>query len=187
MRLTVFGANGPTGRLLVTQALDAGHAVTAVTRRPETFPLRHAALTVEPGNVSNPDHVDRAVAGADAVLSALGAPFGRRPVRVYSLGADHVVAAMQRHGVRRFAATTALVLDPRAGAEGGRVARTVTTAYSAAEGFLADPFTARADLAAFLLAQVDDDRFVRRVVAVTTPSAQQHVLGVLLRERVLGR
>ena len=39
MRLSVFGANGATGRLLVRQALDAGHEVTAVTRRPAEFPL----------------------------------------------------------------------------------------------------------------------------------------------------
>ncbi|MEV6257249.1 NAD(P)H-binding protein [Nocardia sp. NPDC051911] len=46
MRITVFGANGPTGRLLTGQALDAGHEVAAVTRRPDSFPLRHARLEV---------------------------------------------------------------------------------------------------------------------------------------------
>lgn len=38
MRITVFGANGPTGRLLTAQALEAGHRVTAVTRQPEIWP-----------------------------------------------------------------------------------------------------------------------------------------------------
>ena len=31
MRLVIFGANGPTGRLLTAQALTAGHTVTAFT------------------------------------------------------------------------------------------------------------------------------------------------------------
>ncbi|MET9029968.1 hypothetical protein ABZW96_30720 [Nocardia sp. NPDC004168] len=31
MRITVFGANGPTGRLLTGQALDAGHEVSVIT------------------------------------------------------------------------------------------------------------------------------------------------------------
>lgn len=31
MRITVVGANGPTGRLLTGQALAAGHEVAAVT------------------------------------------------------------------------------------------------------------------------------------------------------------
>ncbi|MGK8508123.1 hypothetical protein ACRS5S_08690 [Nocardia asiatica] len=41
MRLIIFGANGPTGRLLTSHALTAGHDVVAVTRRPAEFPLAH--------------------------------------------------------------------------------------------------------------------------------------------------
>ena len=39
MQLTIFGANGPTGRLLTDLALAEGHDVVAVTRRPDAFPL----------------------------------------------------------------------------------------------------------------------------------------------------
>ena len=46
MKLVVFGANGPTGQLSTKQALAEGHAVTAVTRHPEAFPLRDARLRV---------------------------------------------------------------------------------------------------------------------------------------------
>ena len=41
MRIVIFGANGPTGRILTKQALDVGHTVVAVTRHPEAFPLVH--------------------------------------------------------------------------------------------------------------------------------------------------
>jgi nucleoside-diphosphate-sugar epimerase len=51
MNLVVFGANGPTGQLLTKQALAEGHAVTAVTRHPEAFPLRDARLRVLRGDV----------------------------------------------------------------------------------------------------------------------------------------
>jgi uncharacterized protein YbjT (DUF2867 family) len=34
MRIVVFGANGPTGRQVLSQALTAGHEVAAVTRHP---------------------------------------------------------------------------------------------------------------------------------------------------------
>ena len=47
MRIAIFGANGPTGRLLTQQALDAGHHVVAATRHPEAFPLTHARLEVD--------------------------------------------------------------------------------------------------------------------------------------------
>ena len=40
MQLTIFGANGPTGRLLTELALADGHDVVAVTRRPGRLPHR---------------------------------------------------------------------------------------------------------------------------------------------------
>src|SRR4051794_39698374 len=69
MHIAVFGANGATGRLLTKQALAAGHAVTAVTRRPEEFPIRDARLQVMRGDVFDLASVAQAVAGQDAVLS----------------------------------------------------------------------------------------------------------------------
>ncbi|MGW0331192.1 NAD(P)-dependent oxidoreductase [Streptomyces sp. NPDC003011] len=110
MDIAVFGANGPTGRLVVEQAGAEGHTVTAVTRRPGGFPPHGPWLRVVEADVRDPDAVDRAVAGRDAVISALGAPFGRRPVTVYSTGAAHIQRAMARHGVRRLVAVTSTVL-----------------------------------------------------------------------------
>jgi putative NADH-flavin reductase len=58
MRLTVFGPNGGTGRLVVRQALDAGHQAVAVTRHPTT---RVVACSSNPPLVSleglAPDHL----------------------------------------------------------------------------------------------------------------------------------
>jgi nucleoside-diphosphate-sugar epimerase len=102
MRIVVFGANGPTGRLLTAQSVAAGHETVAVTRHPDTFPLRDDLLAVARGDVLDADQVDRAVEGADAVLSVLGVPFGKAPVEVYSRGAAHVLDAMKRHDVGRF-------------------------------------------------------------------------------------
>ena len=101
MRIVVFGANGPTGRLLTARSVAAGHDTLAVTRRPETFPPRDPRLRVLGGDVLDPDDVDAAVRGADAVLSVLGVPFGKAPVEVYSRGAEHVLEAMKRFAVRR--------------------------------------------------------------------------------------
>jgi nucleoside-diphosphate-sugar epimerase len=101
MRIVVFGANGPTGRLLTAQSVAAGHETVAVTRHPGSFPLRDDRLAVLPGDVLDADQVDLAVEGADAVLSVLGVPFGKAPVEVYSRGAAHVLDAMKRHDVAR--------------------------------------------------------------------------------------
>jgi hypothetical protein len=84
MRIVVFGANGLTGRLLTERALGAGHHVAAVTRRPAEFPITHERLDVVEADVHDAQAVDRAVEGADVVLSALGVPFTRKPISVYS-------------------------------------------------------------------------------------------------------
>ncbi|OIJ68576.1 NAD(P)-dependent oxidoreductase [Streptomyces mangrovisoli] len=111
MRIALFGAAGPTGRELTSQALAAGHEVTAVTRRPDAVPPR-PGLAVAAADALDPDAVERVVAGHDAVLSALGAPPGRTPTTLYSAGAAHLIAAMERHGVRRLLVVSSSVLDP---------------------------------------------------------------------------
>lgn len=107
MRVLVLGANGPSGRRLVQQALDRGLRVDALTRHPETFPLQHERLRVIAGDATEPAVVDAAVAPCDVVISVIGtAAFTRRPVEVYSASARLVVAAMRRHGQRRLIVVT---------------------------------------------------------------------------------
>jgi nucleoside-diphosphate-sugar epimerase len=101
MRIVIFGANGPTGRLLGAQCTAAGHDTVAVTRSPDTFPLRQDRVRVVAGDVLDRDTVNRVVEGSDAVLSALGVPFGKAPVETYSRGAANMLSAMRRFDVRR--------------------------------------------------------------------------------------
>ncbi|MGW4024287.1 NAD(P)-dependent oxidoreductase [Streptomyces sp. NPDC005009] len=110
MRIVVFGANGPTGRQTTEQAIAEGHAVTAVTRRPEEFPLSDPRLRVVGADVLDFGAVERAVAGQDAVISTLGVPYSRNPVTVYSEGITHITQAMTKHGVRRLVCVTSTVL-----------------------------------------------------------------------------
>ena len=119
MNIVVFGANGPTGRVLTQRALDAGHQVTALTRRPAEFPPSHPSLTVVYGDVFNADDVDAVVTGQDAALSTLGVPYGRTEVHVYSQGARNILTAMERNGVRRFAGVTSSATQPNPRPQGG--------------------------------------------------------------------
>ena len=57
MKLVVFGATGNTGRNVVEQALEAGHEVTAVARKPPALKISHARLEVLRGDVMDPDSV----------------------------------------------------------------------------------------------------------------------------------
>jgi putative NADH-flavin reductase len=106
--LTVFGANGATGHVIVEEALRAGHAVTAAVRDPAAFravpaELHDAPLTVVRADVRDVDSVRAAVAGQDAVISAIG-PAGGRANGLYSAGARVLVPAMLAGEVGRLVA-----------------------------------------------------------------------------------
>jgi putative NADH-flavin reductase len=121
MRITVLGANGDTGRLLTEQALAAGHAAAAVTRRPADFPIKHERLSVMEADAHDAQAVSQAVKAADVVLSTLGVPFTRKPINVYSDGIRTVVAAMSRHGVKRLVVISSSATEPHRHADGGFV------------------------------------------------------------------
>src|ERR1700694_4738329 len=125
MNIAVFGANGPTGRLLTAQALREGHAVSAFTRHPDTFPLRHEHLRVLHGDVFDPASVEEAVTGQDAILSVLGVPYSRKPITVFSEGIAHVIEARSRHGVRRLVCVSSSAVDPRLEPPGGLLLKKV--------------------------------------------------------------
>ena len=51
MKVTVFGATGATGHLVVERALSSGHVVTAFARDPGRMSVVHANLRVIQGDV----------------------------------------------------------------------------------------------------------------------------------------
>jgi putative NADH-flavin reductase len=112
MNIAVFGANGGTGRLLVGAALEAGNTVTALTRHPDDFPIRHENLRVIAGDVLDPAVVQSVVSAQDAVLSALGVPYGRKEISLYSRSISTIIDAMRGLGVRRLACVSSSATDP---------------------------------------------------------------------------
>lgn len=119
MRIVIFGANGATGRLLTRQAVDAGHRVVAVTRNPPQFPVNHPHLKVVRGDMHDRRATADAMAGAEAVLSAVGVPFTREPVSVYSDGVASIAEAMEKHGLSRVAVVGSAGSEPTRHADGG--------------------------------------------------------------------
>jgi putative NADH-flavin reductase len=123
VRLVILGATGKTGRLLVEQALDRGHEVVAYVRRPDALDER-PGLLVTVGELTDEPALTSAMAGADAVLCAIG------PAGVSGLiGADLmqttlpvVSTAMAASGVRRLVLMSAWGVGDTA-ASGGLVAK----------------------------------------------------------------
>jgi uncharacterized protein YbjT (DUF2867 family) len=115
MNVTVFGATGAIGQQVVDQLRSNGHAVTAYVRNPGKVPADWGKdVTVVVGEITDAAAIDRAVAGADAVVSALGPSMDRKATGLPLIeGTRHIVEAMQRHGVRRYVGNaTPSILDP---------------------------------------------------------------------------
>lgn len=229
MRIVVFGASGPTGRHILAQARACGNEVVAVTRRPESIP-RHERVRVVQVDATDPQGVESVVVGADAVLSALGVPFGRAAIDLYSSGTANILRAMRVHAVRRLVVVSAAPLDPDYRASEGwlftrvfeplfiRVpGRTTYEDLARMEGLVASSdrdwtivrsswlfetdevsdyqlttgtphgmYTARPDLAAAMLALLDDRRSRNTIVSVNTTTGTPRLSTQIWRENIRG-
>ncbi len=206
-RILVLGATGGTGRLVVEQAMAAGCEVTVLVRAPEMLsPAARAARVITGDILADASTLESAVSNQDAVISALGVGRSFRPDGLIGRAAPAVVAAMQKHGVKRLVFTSAfgvgatlrdtpfvprvfiatLLRNVYADKAAGEVAIMNSTLdwtivyptglkdgpktgrYQSGERLRLSglPRIARADVAEFLLRQVDDRQFVGKRVLV---------------------
>lgn len=115
MKLVVLGASGGCGRALVAEAVGRGHGVVAAVRSASKVDeLRAGEVTVERGDLTDARFLAGAMAGADAVLSALGlrlpgiAPWQKaNDPSFLERSARAIVAAMGEAHVRRLMAISA--------------------------------------------------------------------------------
>ena len=101
MKIVVFGASGKTGILLVYQALNQGHAVTAFARQPSKVTIQHKNLRTVQGDIGDFEKVRSAIEGQNAVLCALGVS-KNKPNTILSDGTRNILKAMESTGVKRF-------------------------------------------------------------------------------------
>jgi putative NADH-flavin reductase len=102
MNLSVLGATGATGTILTSQALAAGHQVTAIVRDPARLAVQaHPRLRIVTASVMDPVSIAPALEGADAAISAIG-PRGTGPTTVIRDSVRSIIEAMDKTGTRRF-------------------------------------------------------------------------------------
>ena len=74
--IVVYGATGEVGSLVVREALDRGHRVTAVSRNPEQVVMQHDNLSAVKGDLLDPTSVTATVAGQDVVILSVRGVIG---------------------------------------------------------------------------------------------------------------
>ncbi|GFG63021.1 NmrA family transcriptional regulator [Mycobacterium kubicae] len=225
MKIAMFGANGQTGRLATSLALEAGHQVIAVTRRPREFPLADPRLTVAEADVRDAAAVAPLVTGVDAVISTLGVTFTRELVDTYSVGTANIVAGMRAARTRRLIVVSSTAAYPTRRTDAPLLLRlvepiitktigktvyedirrmetlvrdsgldwtvvrpsglfdlTAPTAYVSGEVDPVGAFTARIDLADYLVSLAADSTMARRTVIVSTTSSTPSLWQMIRRE-----
>ena len=108
MKILVLGANGKTGRLVVEQALAAGHTVTAFVRDPSKLQLTDKRLSIANGDARDVDSLLAALEGADAVINTIGG-VERKLIATTTLA---IAGAMRKRGVNRIVSISTFIATP---------------------------------------------------------------------------
>lgn len=108
MNITIFGATGRVGSLVMQRALDEGHSVTAFVR--DASRLKQQPTKQVIGDVRVKEDVFQAIEGADLVVSALGTD----KTTTLTEAIPSMIEAMKQFGVKRIVTVgTAGILQSR--------------------------------------------------------------------------
>ncbi len=102
MKLTIFGATGRTGKLLIKQALEAGHELTLNVRNANAITIVNKNLMVIESDLSNKVQLTEVIKGADACISVLGGNSLTKHANEFCKGIENIVSVMETCGVKRF-------------------------------------------------------------------------------------
>ncbi len=99
--IVIYGATGEVGSHVVTEALNRGHRVTAVSRNPDRVELQHDNLSVVKGDLLDNGSVATIVAGKDVVVVSVRGVIGNSgspESALQFLAAENLVDALFRMG-----------------------------------------------------------------------------------------
>lgn len=104
MQVTIFGANGKVGSLVVEACLEMDYDVVAFIYGKNNFNPRKR-LQIINGNIYNIEDVEKALIKSDAVISALGS--WRTPNKnILTMGMKNIIPTMQNIGIKRIISLT---------------------------------------------------------------------------------
>jgi putative NADH-flavin reductase len=113
MQITVFGASGKVGTLVVEEALRRGFTVTAFIHRRNLF-APSGNLAIVQGDIYNSTDVAKALRGSQAVVSCLGS-WGTPKKNVLASAVQAIIPAMHEHKIQRIITLTgSSALEPGA-------------------------------------------------------------------------
>lgn len=110
MKVTVFGASGKVGRVVVRQAIARGHEVTVFVHKNNPFADLPSVQIVQ-GDIYSGEDVRKAIAGSDAVISCLGS-WGTKHRNVLTTAMQSLIPAMREQKISRIITLTGAGAPP---------------------------------------------------------------------------
>ena len=106
MKITMFGATGPTGKHFTALALKNGHEVTALVRDASKLSAADK-LSIVVGDATDDKAVRRVIDDADVVVSCLGVQPGGKPIMTTAF-TNILAASRQQKTPPRFVCMTTM-------------------------------------------------------------------------------
>lgn len=115
MKISLFGATGPTGRHLIEEALRQGYSLSVYTRDASKLKDYQGRIEIVVGDLTNVKAMAECIRGSTAVISALGPNSlkikGDRPIMH---GVGNIVSVIKKLDVHRLIQiSTASYRDPK--------------------------------------------------------------------------
>lgn len=111
MQVTILGATGRIGSLVLADVLAAGHSAAILTRGSQAVPGGDRVSVIK-GDIADGDAIRRAVVGSEAVVAALGPRSNSLDDELaLEQGMRNLVAAMTEAGVSRLVALSGAGID----------------------------------------------------------------------------
>ena len=104
MNITVFGATGHVGSLVVEKLLAGGHNVSAFTHGTHHF-ADNPRLRIIPGDIHKSEDIEKALNDSEAVISCLGS--WHTPTKdILTAAMTSIVPIAEEHGIKRIISLT---------------------------------------------------------------------------------
>ncbi len=102
MKIALIGATGFVGKAVLTEALNRGHSIVAISRNPQNITEKNERIQPVKADVLNPAEVKQAVAGTNAVISAYNPGWTNPNIHDEFLeGSQSIQEGVKQSGVKR--------------------------------------------------------------------------------------
>lgn len=108
MKILIIGATRGIGKALLETALEDNFDVTVLARKPEKITRSHSRLRVVKGDVLEPETIDTAAEGQDAICSCIGVPITFKPVDLFSRAAQNIITCVKQNPGQKYVAVTGI-------------------------------------------------------------------------------